>query len=132
MDGGHALSAAAVRLSLRRGNRIEAVRDVQGDGTAVAERNHESGDDCHLARRTLPRLGRSLVFGGLVTRKASAGGVTVRCPRFFFPVRQGFRRRPQYQKSKIISYYQRVTDDIDDRDRDSGGGEAVLMDLACN
>src|ERR1700686_1717014 len=106
MDGGHSLSAPAVRLSLRRGSGIEAVRDVQGDGTAVAEGHHQSGDGRYLARRTLPRLGRSLVFGGLVARKASAGGVAVRCPRFFFSLRQGFQRGPKYQKSKILSYYQ--------------------------
>jgi uncharacterized membrane protein len=34
LDGGHALSAAAVRLSLRGGAGLAAVRDLQGDGTA--------------------------------------------------------------------------------------------------
>ncbi len=32
--------------------------------------------------------------------------IAIRGPRFFFPLRQGFRRRPQYQKSEILSYYQ--------------------------
>ena len=27
-------------------------------------------------------------------------------PRVFFPVGQGFRRRPEYQKPEILSYYQ--------------------------
>src|ERR1700694_224753 len=87
VDGGHALSAAAVRLSLQCGDRIEAVRDVQGDGTAVAESDHQSGDDRNLAEWTLPCLGRPLVFGALVTWKASAGGRAVGRPRFFFPLR---------------------------------------------
>src|SRR5439155_24263679 len=49
LDGRHALSAAAVRLSLRGGSRIEAVRNLQGDGKAVAESDHQSGDDRDLA-----------------------------------------------------------------------------------
>ena len=59
-----------------------------------------------LAGRTLPRLGRALVFGRLVPRKVSAGDRAVRCPRFFCPLGEGFRRRPEYQKSEILSYYQ--------------------------
>src|ERR1700676_3055877 len=65
VDGRHALSAAAVRLSLRRRNWIDAVRDVQSDGTAVAQGYHQPGDGGHLAGWTLPRLGRPLVRGGL-------------------------------------------------------------------
>src|SRR5687768_11845544 len=43
VDGRAALSAAAVRLSLRGGAGIEAVRDVQGHGAAVAAADHEPG-----------------------------------------------------------------------------------------
>src|SRR3982074_1219073 len=106
VDGRHALAAAAVRLPWRRGNRIEAIRDVQGDGTAVAEGDHESGDDRDLAGRTLPRLGRALVFGGLVAWQASTCDRAVGRPRIFFPLRQGFRRGPEYQKKRILPYYQ--------------------------
>src|ERR1700682_4580505 len=106
VDGGHALSAAAVCLSLRRGSRIEAIRDVQGDGTAVAESDHQPGDDRDLAEWTLPRLGRPLVFGGLVTWKAFTGGPAVGRPRLFFPRRQGFRCRAEYQKPEIVPFYQ--------------------------
>src|SRR6202022_4791174 len=115
MDGRHALSAAAVRLSLRIGSWIEAVRDVQGDGTAVAEGDHQPGDDRNLALRAFPRLGRPLVFGGLVTWQASAGGNLVGRPRFFFRPGQGFRRRPQRQKSEVLPYYQLGTDYFYDR-----------------
>src|SRR6266478_4262627 len=106
VDGGHAVSAAAVRLSLRGGSRIEAVRNFQGDGTAVAEGDHQPCDDRDLAGRALPRLGRPLVFIELAAWQASAGGGAVGCPRFFFPLRQGFCRRPQSAKSEILSYYQ--------------------------
>ena len=71
VDGGHALSAAAVRLPLRSGSRIEAVRNLQGDGTAAAEGDHQPGDDRDLAGRALPRLGRPLVLSGLAARQAA-------------------------------------------------------------
>src|SRR5438552_16684230 len=125
VDGGHALSAAAVRLSLRRGGRIEAIRDVQDHGTAVAESDHQPGDDRDLVERTLPRLGRPLVFGAVVTWKASAGARAVGRARFLFPLREGFRGRPEYQKPEILPFYQRGTDYSNDRDCDPGGGEAV-------
>src|ERR1700710_529506 len=73
VDGGHALSAAAVCLSLRGRDRIEAVGDFQGDGASAAESDYQSGDGGDVACRTLPRLRRSLVFGWLVTRKIAAG-----------------------------------------------------------
>src|SRR6266851_3043466 len=106
MDGRHALFAAAVRLSLRIRSRIEAVRDVQGDGTAVAEGDHQPGDDRNLAHRALPGLGRPLVFSWLVTWQTSAGGDLVGRPRVFFPLRQGFRRRPERERTKVLPYYQ--------------------------
>src|ERR1700691_121500 len=43
-------------------------------------------------------LGGPLVFGGLAAWKAAAGVAVIRRPRFFFPLRQGFRRRPEYPK----------------------------------
>src|SRR6266851_6313171 len=132
MDGWHALFAAAVRLSLRIRSRIEAVRDVQGDGTAAAEGDHQPGDDRDLALGALPRLGWPLVFGRLVTWQASAGCDLVGRPRVFFPLRQGFRRRPERERTKVLSYYQRDTDYFYDRDRHSGGGKAVLTKFAAN
>src|ERR1700738_324231 len=126
VDGGHAVFAAAVCLSLRGGGRIEAVRDVQADGTAVAEGDHEPGDDRGLVGRALPRLGRSLVFGRLAPRQAFAGGADVRRAWVLFSLREGFRRRPKSQKSKILSYYQRSTDRSPDRDRHFGDRKAVL------
>src|SRR5258708_28752874 len=87
VDGWHAVSAAVVRLSLRGGGRIEAIRDVQGDGTAVAEGDHQSGDDLDLAGRALPRLEWPLVFVRLAARQAGAGNPAVGRPRLFFPLR---------------------------------------------
>src|ERR1700674_984958 len=87
VDGRDALSAAALRLSLRGGSGIETVRDVQGDGTSVAESDHESSPDRDLARGTLPGLGRPLVFGRLAAWKTAAGGGAVGRPWLFFPLR---------------------------------------------
>ena len=47
-----------------------------------------------------------LFLGGLVSRQAAAGHAAVRRPRLFCPLRQGFRRRPEYQKPEILSDYQ--------------------------
>src|ERR1700688_1589109 len=90
LDGGHALSAAAFRLSLRGRDRLETVRDVQGDGTEIAEGDHESGHDRDVACGTLPCLGGPMVFAPLVARKTAAGGGAVRRPRIFCPLREGF------------------------------------------
>ncbi len=43
---------------------------------------------------------------GWLHGKAAAGAGAVRDPRFFFPLRQGFRRRPESPKPEILSYYQ--------------------------
>src|SRR6201994_2839012 len=60
LDGGHALSAAAVRLSLRGGMWLKAVRDLQGDGTAAAPGDHQSRDVLNLVGGVLSGLGRPL------------------------------------------------------------------------
>src|SRR5580692_5730319 len=86
LDGGLALSAAAVRLSLRGGTRLEAVRDLQGDGTAVATRDHQSRDDRNLARRTLSGLGSPPLFGAVVSRQVSTGADPDGRPRLFCPL----------------------------------------------
>ena len=49
---------------------------------------------------------RPLVFGRVVARKTAAGAAVVGRPRVFCPLREGFRRRPQYQKPEILSNYQ--------------------------
>src|ERR1700681_2944565 len=85
VDGRHALFATAVRLSLRGGGRIETVRDVQGNGTAITEGDHQPGDDRDLAEWTLPPLGRPLVFRRGAAWKAAACCCAVGAPRFFFP-----------------------------------------------
>src|SRR5947209_10103426 len=84
VDGWHALSAAAVRLSLRGRGRLEAIRNIQADGAAAAQGHHQPGDDRDLARRTFPGLERALVFVELAPRETCAGDYLVRCPRFFF------------------------------------------------
>src|SRR5664279_5368703 len=106
MDGRDALFAAAVRLSLRCGGRIQAVRNLQGDGTAVAEGNHQPGDDRDLARWIIPCLRWALGFSRLVPRQVAAGTAAVGRPWLFRPLRQEFRRGPKYPKWNILSYYQ--------------------------
>src|SRR3954470_11165852 len=78
LDGGHAVSAAAVRLSLRSESRIGAIRNLQGHGTSVAEGHHQPGDDRDVAVRTLPRLDRTLFFRRLAAWQACAGAAAVR------------------------------------------------------
>src|SRR5207249_7045232 len=95
VDGRHALSAAAVRLSLPSRGRIEAVRDLQGDGMAIAEGDHQPCDDRHLAGRALSGLERALVHVRLVSRQTDAGAGPVGCPRLFFTAGEGFRCRPE-------------------------------------
>jgi len=52
VNGGHARFASAVRLSLRGGDGVQAIRDVQGDGTPTFEGHHLPGRD--LAGRLFP------------------------------------------------------------------------------
>src|ERR1700759_2527426 len=105
VDGRHALSAAAVRVPLRRGDRIETVRDIQTDGTPFAEGDYQSRDDRDMAGGALPGVVRSLVFGRMVAWKASAGSAAVGRPRFFRPLREGFRRRSKRPKAEILSNF---------------------------
>ncbi len=60
----------------------------------------------HLAGRALSGLERALVHVRLVSRQTDAGAHPVGRPRLFFAAGQGFRRRPEYQKPEILSYYQ--------------------------
>src|SRR6185295_12268064 len=106
VDGGHALSAAVVCLSLRCRDRIEAVGNLQGDGASPAEGDHQPGNDGDVAGRTLPRLGWSVVFRGLVAGKIAAGDCNVGIARISRPLREGFRRRPKSAKPEILSDYQ--------------------------
>src|SRR5437868_11804830 len=66
LDGGAALSAAAVRLSRRDPRRLAAERDLQGDGAAALPRHHEPVDDRRLALRPGARLARRMVARRLV------------------------------------------------------------------
>src|SRR5262249_46308532 len=87
LDGWHALSTAAVRLSLRGRGRLEAVRDLQGDGKPAPESDHQSCDGRDLACRALSGVGWPLVCGRLVSPEVSTGAGDVRCPRLFCPLR---------------------------------------------
>jgi uncharacterized membrane protein len=42
----------------------------------------------------------------LVSRQTDTGAHSVGRSRLFFAAGQGFRRRPEYQKPEILSYYQ--------------------------
>ena len=65
LDGRHALSAAAVRLSLRRRAGLEAVRDLQDHGMAAAQGHHQSGDERDLDFRTFAGVARRLAHRAL-------------------------------------------------------------------
>src|SRR5438552_19011566 len=84
LDGGHAVSTAAVRLSLRSESRIRAIRNLQADGTTAAEGDHQPCDDRDMVVRALPRLDRTFFFRRLAAWQASAGAAAVRGARTFF------------------------------------------------
>src|SRR3979490_944267 len=46
-----------------------------------------------------PWFSAPLVLGTLATRQTSAGDHPVGCPRIFYPLCQGVRRRPKFQES---------------------------------
>ena len=60
----------------------------------------------HLAGRAVSGLERPLVRFRLVSRQVCAGNRAVRRPRLFFALGEGFRRRQEYAKPEILSYYQ--------------------------
>ena len=74
LDGGHALSAAAVRLSRRVPSRLGAVGDLQGHGAPAAARHHQSGDDRRPGCSGCGLPGRAFGFHGrLAARQDRAG-----------------------------------------------------------
>src|SRR5205085_2410908 len=77
LDGRHALSAAAVRLSLRSRDWLEAVRNLQADGASAAARDHQSGDDRDLGAWCLAGVGPGILFGRLAARQTRAGARAV-------------------------------------------------------
>src|SRR5581483_726832 len=102
LDGGYALSATTIRLSLRGREGLDTIRDVQGDGTSPDAGDHQPRDGRDLAGRSLSGLGRSLVFVRLVPRQVPARLDHVGCPRLFLTLAQGFRGRPQHAKPEIL------------------------------
>src|ERR1700754_1827238 len=87
VDGGHAVSAAAVCVSLRCRNRLEAIGNLQGDGASPTEGDHRSGHGGDVAGRAVSRLRRSLVLGPLAAWKIAAGDRDVGTARIFRPLR---------------------------------------------
>src|SRR5262245_38446712 len=90
LDGGNALSAAALRLSLRGRARLQAVGNLQGHGAAAAQRDHHAGDGSELALGLwLAWTGGSYVAGWLqakvvlVVGLSALHGVFARCVRDF-------------------------------------------------
>src|SRR5208282_6401993 len=68
-----ALFAAVVCLSLRGGEQVGAVGNLQGDGTSTAARHHQSGDDRDLGARTMARLAWTCVPIWLVCVRLASG-----------------------------------------------------------
>src|SRR5712692_5406635 len=126
LDGRHALSAAAVRLSLRGRAGIAAVGNLQGDGTPAAQGDYQSGDDRDLGAGPLARLVGRVVGIRLVPRKARPGPRAVGPSRLVCQVGKGFRRRSESTAGYILPLGQRVTNNPHDRNRDSGHRQAVL------
>src|SRR5215472_14411177 len=90
LDGGNALSAAALRLSLRSRARLQAVGDLQGDGAAAAPRDHYAGHGGELGAWPMARMGGGFYTAGwlhaklaLVIALSALHGFFVRCVREF-------------------------------------------------
>ncbi len=126
LDGGDALSAATLCLSLRGGARFPASRDLQGHGAAAPQGDHQPGHDRNVASRTVAGLDGRLAHGPLAASEGSAGSRALGPARPVRALGEGFCRRPEPAISEILSNNQRGTDDSNDWHRDFGGCEAVL------
>src|SRR5580658_8283110 len=73
VDGGHVLSAPAVRVSLRYDTRVDGQRTFQGDGISAFETNHQSGDDRDVRVRYFAGsdAGRRRLERGMVVREVA-------------------------------------------------------------
>jgi len=91
LDGGDALSAAIVRLSLRRIHWFRQIRNLQNYGAPLVADNHKSRDDHELYFRYHPsaNTGDCRLDGVVGLYEASAGACYDRYPRSFFPVEKG-------------------------------------------
>jgi hypothetical protein len=136
LAGGNALSAAAVRLPLRRGEGLGAIGNLQDDGAAAASRHHQPGHDRHLAIGPLARLARPrfalrVVRFRLATGQIRVGACALRPARLVRTMGARLRYRPQPAFTEILSYYQRSTGNSDGGNRHSRGGETVLTVTSC-
>ena len=86
MDGGDALSAATVRLSLRRTCWFRQIRNLQNHGAPPVTGNHKPRDDRELCVRyhASADTGDCRLGGVVGLYEANAGACPDRCPRSFF------------------------------------------------
>src|SRR5262249_59323336 len=94
LDGGNALSAAALRLSLRSRARLQAVGDLQGDGAAAAPRDHYAGHGGELGAWPMARMGGGGLCRRLAACQAGFGYSALRPSWLFFAVRSRIRCPP--------------------------------------
>src|SRR5262245_27886470 len=92
LDGGNALSAAAVRLPLRGRAWQQAVGNLQGHGAPAADRDHQSGHGGELGARTVVGLGRRLVRRTLAANQGGAGPAAICLARLVRPLGAPIRR----------------------------------------
>src|SRR6266478_786744 len=81
LDGRNALPSPAFRLSLRSGEGLTPVRNVQGDGTAAVERDCQSRHGSQLGAWAVDSLRWRLDFGALAAFEVVAGCSLVGRPR---------------------------------------------------
>src|SRR5262245_10429961 len=129
LDGGAALSAAALRLPLRGGEGFAPVRDLQGDGAPTAALHHEPGDDRGVGDGPVARLGPGHARRPLAVGQVRAGDVAHALPPCAGALAPGLRRGPQRAEPAVLSPGQRGADGADGGDRGSCGCEAVLSGL---
>src|SRR5262249_792114 len=126
LDGGNALSAAALRLSLRSRARLQAVGDLQGDGAAAAARDHYAGHGGELGAWPMARMGGGGLCPWLAACEAGLGVRALPPAGFFCRARAQFPPRQQPPFQKILPGSKGNTAHLHDGYRHPWGGKAVL------
>src|SRR5204862_4454051 len=128
LDGGAALSAAAVRLSRRFADRVGEGSDLRNHGAAAFARNPIAGgrNDLWIWDSAGDDPGRGRLAARLDMGEARTGPVADAVSWIAGTLAAGFHGAALFAFGAILSNRQRAADPGDDRDRDSRGRQTVL------